>query len=416
MSLRKFGPNDILLNTLRTYSAVEYLIYDGKVYYNHSPNQSGTVSDNLLSVTGGALSLYEYNIDRKAGVNPYIYPYITKDSARSSFRTAGRTTYYNEFAYGDMITGSYPLEGRIDREYMTHPGARQTGSDVGLPVNSPGSTFAAAPIYPHFYALKNKLNYYTYLSEHYRVSSSFGGGWDKSNQAISLISVPAIMFGSKLKEGSISLKWYVSGTLKGELRDSKENGELIEVNRTGSNTGEVAGVVLYNEGFLLLTGSWAICDSPMELEIGAAADDPRWIHFGAGAYDGTTTATAGPTFASAAFGISFQAQSDTQAYTMFANAHRGKANYSNNPTYLQSGQTKLKRTSSMVYEENPSLKIKNFVSSSLLDYNAPFKRQTIISRIALYDKDKNLIGIATMANPILKDEDQDYTFKIKLDI
>jgi hypothetical protein len=101
---------------------------------------------------------------------------------------------------------------------------------------------------------------------------------------------------------------------------------------------------------------------------------------------------------------------------MFANAHRGKANYSNNPTYLQSGQTKLKRTSSMVYEENPSLKIKNFVSSSLLDYNAPFKRQTIISRIALYDKDKNLIGIATMANPILKDEDQDYTFKIKLDI
>ena len=116
MSLRKFGPNDILLNTLRTYPDVEYLIYDGNVFYNQSPIQSGAFSDNILSVTGGALSLYEYYIDRKAAVNPYIYPYITKDSARSSFKTAGGTTYYNEFVYGDVITGSYPLAGRIDRE------------------------------------------------------------------------------------------------------------------------------------------------------------------------------------------------------------------------------------------------------------------------------------------------------------
>ena len=416
MSLRKFGPNDILLNTLRTYPEVEYLIYDGNVFYNQSPNQSGTVSDNLLSVTGGALSLYEYNIDRKVVVNPYIYPYITKDSARSSFKTAGGTSYYNEFVYGDVITGSYPLAGRIDREYMAHPGARVTGSNIYAAVNAADEFFSASAIYPHFYALKNRLNYYGYLSEHYKVSSSWAGGWDKNNQAISLISIPAIMFGSKIKEGSLSLKWYVSGTLKGELRDSYENGELIEVNRTGSDTGEVAGVVLYNEGFILLTGSWAICDSLMQLEAGGGMENPKWINFGAGAYDGVTQATAGATFVSAAFGINFKAQSETQTYTLFANAHRGEVNYSNNPTYLQYGQTKIALTSSRVYEENSSLKIKNFVSSSLLDYSAPFKRQTIISRIGIYDKDKNLIGIATLANPLLKNEDQDYTFKIKLDI
>tara|TARA_R110000824_G_scaffold90297_3_gene220667 strand:- start:1650 stop:2885 length:1236 start_codon:yes stop_codon:yes gene_type:complete len=411
MSLRKFGPNDILLNTLRTYPEVEYLIYDGNVFYNQSPNQSGTVSDNLLSVTGGALSLYEYNIDRKTAVNPYIYPYITKDSARSSFKTAGGTSYYNEFVYGDVITGSYPLAGRIDREYMAHPGARVTGSDIYS-----GAEFAAAAVYPHFYALKNRLNYYGYLSEHYKVSSSLGDGWNKNNQAISLISIPAIMFGSQIKEGSLSLKWYVSGTLKGELQDSRQNGELVEVFRTGSNTGEVAGVVLYNEGFIVLTGSWAICNASMQLEAGGAMENPKWINFGAGAYDGVTQATAGATFVSAAFGINFKAQSETQTYTLFANARRGEVNYSNNPTYLRYGQTKIALTSSTIYEENSSLKIKNFVSSSLLDYSAPFKRQTIISRIGIYDKNKNLLGIATLANPLLKNEDQDYTFKIKLDI
>jgi hypothetical protein len=410
MSLRKFGPNDIILNTLRTYPAVEYLIYDGNVYYNNSPYHSGAFSTDILSVTGGAVSLYEYNIDRETTYNPYIYPYITKDSARSSFRTAGRTTYYNEFAYGDTITGSYPLGGRISREYMAHPGARLTGSDIYN-----GTTFEDAPVNRHFYALKNRLNHYGYLSEHYKVSSSYG---DKNVQAISLISLPAIMYGSKIRPGTVSLKWYVSGSLKGELRDSRENGELIETYRTGSvvNEGEVAGVVLYSEGFMVLTGSWAICGSPMQLEAGAAMDDPRWIHFGAGAYDGVTTSTAGISFASAAFGINFQGQTETQTYTMFAKAPRGKANYSNNPTYLQFGQTKVNFTSSMVYEENPSLKIKNFVSSSNLSYNAPFKRQTVISRVALYDDNKNLIGVATLANPVLKDQDQDYTFKIKLDI
>jgi hypothetical protein len=39
-----------------------------------------------------------------------------------------------------------------------------------------------------------------------------------------------------------------------------------------------------------------------------------------------------------------------------------------------------------------------------------------ISKVAIYDDKKNLIGIATMANPVLKQEDQDYTFKLRLDI
>jgi hypothetical protein len=70
----------------------------------------------------------------------------------------------------------------------------------------------------------------------------------------------------------------------------------------------------------------------------------------------------------------------------------------------------------MVYEENPNRKIKNTVSSSFATFDAPFKRQVYISRVGIYDKDKNLIGLATLADPILKEEGDDYTFKLKLDI
>ena len=61
-------------------------------------------------------------------------------------------------------------------------------------------------------------------------------------------------------------------------------------------------------------------------------------------------------------------------------------------------------------------KIKNIVSSSYKNHSASFQPVTYISKIGLYDKDKNLIGIAGVANPVKKTEDTSYTFKLKLDI
>ena len=101
---------------------------------------------------------------------------------------------------------------------------------------------------------------------------------------------------------------------------------------------------------------------------------------------------------------------------MFAKAGRGAVNYSNNPTFLQSGSSLFNLTSAHVYEENPERLIKNTVSSSYPGYSASFKRQVFISRIGIYDVNRNLIGVATLADPVLKQEDEDYTFKLKLDI
>jgi hypothetical protein len=473
MGLRKFGPNEIVLNTMRTFPPVEYFIYNGNVYYNNTPHQSGTLTDNVLAVTGGAVSLYEYNVDRRlfsdaqpsgiwdpwatindAGefVGAYvtaryvgqeevedtgrIYPFITKDSARSSFKTVGAIDYTNEFANYDTLTANYPLGGHITREIMPTPGERRTEIDLSEFFDSAAAaaeagftcpncpTYKTTPIYPHFYALKNRLNHYGYLSEHYKVSSSFssslglGVGWDKAIDTLNLVSVPAIMFGSTIKKGTISLKWYFTGSLLGELRDTKQNGELIET--IGAHAGAVGGVVLYDEGLFVLTGSWVIPGALNTIAINATAvprlDWPRWIYFAAGAHDGHNPTDTGESFCSASFNMSFQGQTDIQVYTMFANARRGEVNYSTNPTFLEHGQTFVQASSTTVYQENSTLRIKNTISSSYLDYEAPFKKQVFISRIGIYDDSKNLIAIATLADPILKKEEQDYTFKIKLDI
>ena len=45
-----------------------------------------------------------------------------------------------------------------------------------------------------------------------------------------------------------------------------------------------------------------------------------------------------------------------------------------------------------------------------------FEKQVFISEIGIYDKEKNLLGIAKLANPVTKKESQDYTFKLKLDM
>ena len=406
MSLKEFRESDVLLNTMRTHPQSEFFIYDGKIYYNNLPAQSGAFSNNILNVPSGHISLYEINIDKGTG-NDLIYPFITKQSSNAAFRTVSATSYSTDFVYGDVMTGSYPLSASITREYMSVAGQRNTATDPDT-----GATFNTSPVHPHFFALKNRLDFYGSRSQHYKVSSSFG---DKSQQSVNLISIPSIFYGGRIEPGTVSLKWYFTGSLAAELRDTKQNGELIEV--TGSNTGLVGGVILYDEGFIVLTGSWDINSESIPLISGSGTGvNPKWIYYGAGANDGVSVATTGAGNASASFGLSFKGTNEIQVMTMFAHAKKGEVNFSNNPTYYTFNQTLIEKSSSQIYEENQNRTIKNTVSSSFSDYESSFRRQVYVSKIGIYDENKNLIGVATLGNPVLKKEEDDLTFKLKLDI
>ena len=412
MAYKKFKDNEILLNTMRSFPDAEFAIFDGKVYYNNTPDQSGSRNSQVRNVPAGHISLYEYNIDRPevstgrfVGTSSIpdtgrVYPWVSKDSAGSSFKTVGATSYSSEFNFGDILRSTYPLSASITREY--------------IPIPSSSVPAGSGSYNKHYVALRNRLNFYGARSQHYLVTSSYG---NKNTQTLNLIHVPSIFYGSKIKPGTVSLKWYFTGSLAGELRDSNKNGELLQVSAPDATSynDKVAGVVLYDEGFILLTGSWALNNKSMAFSA-SFSDFPRWTHFGAGANDGNVPADISPTFVSGAYNLSFKGTTDTQVMTMFTHAKRGEVNFSNNPTYIEHGQELIFKTSSNVYHENDEIRLKNFVSSSYTDYSASFKRQVYISKVAIYDKNRNLIGVATLGSPVLKEENQSYTFKLKLDI
>jgi len=58
----------------------------------------------------------------------------------------------------------------------------------------------------------------------------------------------------------------------------------------------------------------------------------------------------------------------------------------------------------------------NITHTELTDGEPKLKRETYISKVAIYDKDRNLIGYAKVATPVRKTEDRQYTFKLKLDL
>ena len=414
---------------MRTHPQSEFFIFDSVIYYNSEKHISGAFTSSVKNVPSGFISLYEYNIDKLSGSNNFIYPWIYKDSARASLRASVSTGGGTEAVtgkFGDKLIGSYPLSSSIMREYMVTAGERRTDTQTGSSPTDVIGSWLSAPTYPHYFALKNALDFYGARSKHYKITGSAVGtsyDWIKDQQTINLISIPEIFYGSEIKPGSVSLKWYFTGSLIGELQDTKRNGELIQINTSSNpalpdNSGSVAGVVMYQEGFVLLTGSWALNTEEIGIIKGDTSGyNPKWIYFGAGAQDNVLQPLTVPaSFNSASFELSFKGTTETQVMTMFAHAKKGEINYSNNPTFLEFGQDELKLTSSLVYEENSDRVIKNTVSSSHTDYSGSFKRQVYVSRVGIYDDNKNLIGIATLANPVRKQEDQDLTFKIRLDI
>jgi hypothetical protein len=404
-----FRNQDITYNVLKTYPEFTFDVWSGSIFLNNETAISGAYNANATMVSVGNVSLYELNIDRDSGSHTFntdgqvgtkakIFPFVSKGSSLTSIGTVTETGFNTSFQYGDMISGSYPMSSSIVREYFSsgHGTSSRTGS--------------------HMVALKNTLNYYTYLSDHYSYSSSLG---DKSDQEINLISIPSIFYRSSIKKGSVDLKFYLSGTLVARAQDIYKDGTLVQT--TGSayaqaqGSGSVAGVVLYDEGFLVITGSWNLTEESKDFGPGGAVIG-TWIDFAAGANDGNDPVGDALT-PSASFQVKFQGINPVSTVTMLAHAEKGFLNHSNNPTYkIYESASFFAATSSLGYTENDNTQIKNTISSSFCNYSASFAKQTFISKIGIYDKDRNLIAVANLAKPVKKLEDRDYTFKLKLDI
>lgn len=384
--LYKFKETDIFYNQIEATPKQEFFIFDSSVYYNKKSLQSGSFTGSVVSPTG-TLSLFELNIDRNPSETGLIYPFIYKTDDYVVFRDIVDEDYYTQYGPSDQITGSYPQTSSATRHFFATNSSRK-----------------------RITALKNTLNYYVPKSAHYSFNSSLG---DKATQQINLLSIPNIFYGGRIRKGTVNLKYYITGTLVGEINDSNSNGELIQTGPAGSTgSGSVAGIALYDEGIILLTGSWDLTTNTLTYP-DSNPDKAKWVYFATGMNDGNASGLE----VSSSYNMVFEATNFVPNITMFCHAPKGELDYSTNPTYIQHSQTvsKVANTGTYQYIE-PELIIKNTVSASYLTPTASFEKQTFISKIGVYDEDNNLIGIASLSKPVRKTLNRDFTFKIKLDV
>jgi len=398
MPYYKFDDNDLLYNQIKTHPRCEFFIYSGSYYYNNRAKVSGSFTENLKHTSVGHISLHEINVDR----NDLIYPFVTKQGSRTSFKTTSTSNFNNDFAFGDEIAGTYPLTASLHRKYFA----------------AENPTTAATRNYIN--AIKNNLRAYQPQSTHFQSSTDLR---DLDDTEINMLSVPSIFYGSAIKKGSVDLKFYVSGTLVAEASDKNHNGELVHSGPTGSAySGSTVGFVMYNEGFIILTGNTAFqlfddaagtgTESQKHTDVYIPDESARtasWVHFGH-----TGSVNQDPILSSS-YSLSFEGTTYTPVLTMFAHAPKGKLNNSLNPTYIERNQNIESNSGSLGYTENKNLKVKNTMSSSYI-YDQEYEKQVFISKIGIYDEDKNLIAIAKLAKPVRKTDELEYTFKLKYDL
>jgi len=219
-------------------------------------------------------------------------------------------------------------------------------------------------------------------------------------------------YGSTIKKGSVELNYFITGSKIASCADTNHDGTLIGT--TGSTLGSVVGLVMYDEGIIMLTSSVNIETGP-SLGIqydGATSISSSWQYYGTTLNDGIPTIKA--SLANASYDLNFKGTNYITSMTMFAHAKKGQLNHSNNPTYRNLNTTRVNQTGSgLIFSEGPS-DIANIVSGSFV--SSSFEKTTYISKVHIYDEDGNLIGITSLANPIKKTLQDEFTFKMKLDL
>jgi len=436
MPFKRFGKYDLIYNQVKTFPESDFIIYDSKVYYNNFKNSDDRAAENgnLLAVPQGFISLFELNVDRPinngglalppAGTS--IYPFITKDGARTAFKTISTSEFdsSNQFKFGDVIKSQYPLSSSIKRTRLD--GGVSSIQERNDDSRFHGSYSRVVRNKKFIIALRNTFNENIRHSHHFAFDDTTNPrsndvhdmgikGWNKATQEMSLVEIPSIFYGSSIDKGSVVLQIFMTGALAAEARDIKKNGELIQVSGTYNakkHNNKVVGTVLYNEGFIALTGSWDVSQDATET-FNAQVSRPRWIDFAEGANEDD-----GPSrglLQNAMFRMKFKGVSFVPTVTMMAHMPKGELNNSTNPTVYKRNQPKSPITSSTKYQEFDDLMFENLQHSPYPDPTGSFNKQVYVSKIGIYDDQRRLIAVAKLANPIRKTENRDYTFKLKLD-
>jgi len=415
--MKKFTNNDIFYNTLLASPKYKIVFQSGSLRINDQINQNQEYSSSLNGIDYEGI----YSFETYGGTYQYTSS-ISREFIYGQSLMSGKTfqptyTEYSSILKVAVLKNSfkdYVLENEYAdvNYYLVNNGVPLTKkvSNATIP-----ASFILSP--------SNRINYYV-----------------NPTASINMLLIPKDFYGSYIKPGSLELNMYVSGVLTASAIDNKKDGKIYQT--YGQGSGSIIGSIFYDHGIVLLTGSTAVSPlqapyiQPLSRYTASASpvnDSLKWIHFGSYV---STTGSAPET----KYEMSFKGANFIPTLTMMCHAEKDELYWSNNRTFIESGQgdelffgqttssTGINGStytstsgsflipSNKMVRENKFVTIKNTISSSFANYSASYQPQVFISQIGIYDEEKNLIGIAKLANPVRKTKELDYTFKLKLDM
>ena len=344
--LRTFEQEDILINTLVTYPQFEWVMLSGNVYLNDR-RFSG------FDIKTGTINLFEVNVDRGTGL---INPYVIKNGDMWNFGST-TTSSFDEATYGTKLTGAYPYTSSISRDYIFALNDDLSGSLDKLGILLPDANASADQNTNrqnlYWESRKRILPLKTSMESYQKINPGFKFTGSYSTGVVNMVSIPSIAYGSSIEKGSVSLKFYFTGSLVDEATDKNNNGILYST--MGPTSGSSVGIVLYSEGFVLLTNETTIGQGgEQDTYTGGLPDQPirpRWTYFGSYA---TGSQASGYTVSSSLFSLSYRGINPIPNMTIFADAPAGELNNSQNMTWLSASTT----------GSVPSLSIQNWRENS----------------------------------------------------
>jgi hypothetical protein len=331
------------------------------------------------------------------------YRYNNKGGSSEYFGSVSSTSYAAT-DLGTLLSQSYPLTSSISVHFF--PDETNTSSSQYSLKDTQRKKIKS---------LKNVLNKYVLMSPFYQYSSS---NVSYEDDDITIVNIPSIFYGDTIKKGTVELSTYVDGVLLSKIKDTGYNGELVRVSgsQTLTKNREVAGVVLYDEGIVLLfdkTPLTTVFTESFYSANGNTADGdyPRWSNWGISANTNEDAVV------KTSYDIEFDGINKIPQLVMLAHAPKGQYNHSNNSTYILYASSSLPvKTGSFFYQEDQFIPIKNIAKGIYTSPSASFQKETYINKIYIYDENKNIIAVAKTSKPIRKTEDRDFTFKLKLDL
>jgi hypothetical protein len=197
--------------------------------------------------------------------------------------------------------------------------------------------------------------------------------------------VPDLSFGTIASSGIvISIRGYAidNGIQPGSVVLQKDSNYCSDRYLDGILYGDettIVGIVLYKEGIVILySGVWTSFDP--------SADANK---------------------------LNFARKSDVNTYMTLVYAEKEELSHSNNPTSIHYTEPTL---SGKAFKESDRLVLTNTVKPITNSTDGEFQKQSFITKIGLYNKNKELVAIASLASPLRKTSNREFVFKLKLDI